>query len=123
MPYTTTWTQIGVIWTYSGILTGQEALQSNLEIYGDERFDDLHYQIADFTDVTDNQISELHTKKIAYLDRAAAQTNPRIKVAIVMNNEHFLDTADVYSELSKNSPWQLKVCHSLEEAEIWLETK
>jgi hypothetical protein len=102
-------------------LTGQEALQSNLDIYGDKRFDDLQYQIADFSAVTENQISELYTKKIAYLDRAAAQTNPRIKVAIVMNNAEFLDTADVYGELSKHSPWQLKVCHSLEEARAWVE--
>ena len=120
MPYTTTWTRNGVVWTYSGILTGQEALQSNLEIYGDERFDDLDYQIADFTNVTENQISELHTKKIAYLDRAAAESNSRIKVAIVMEDSGFLDTADIYGELSKNSPWQLKVCHSLKEAEAWV---
>ena len=121
MPYTTTWNRQGVVWTYSGVLTGQEALQSNLEIYGDERFDDLHYQIADFTAVTDNQISDLHTKKIAYLDRAAAQTNPNIKVAIVMKDVEHLNTADVYSELSKHSPWELKVCHSLEEAQAWVQ--
>ena len=120
MPYTTTWTSNGVIWTYSGVLTGQEALQSNIEIYGDERFDDLDYQIADFTQVTENQISEIHTKKIAYLDQAAAETNSRIKVAIVIEDSSFLNTADIYSELSQNSPWQLKVCHSLEEAEAWV---
>jgi hypothetical protein len=120
MPYTTTWTGNGVIWKYTGVLTGQEALQSNLDIYGDARFDDLRYQIADFTDVTDNQISEAYTKKIAYLDRAASQTNPNIKVAVIMKNSDFIDTADIYAELSKNSPWQVKVCHSREDADAWV---
>ena len=121
MPYTTTWTRNGVIWKYTGVLTGQEALQSNLDIYGDARFDELRYQIADFTDVSENQISEAYTKKIAYLDRAASQTNPNIKVAVIMENSDFIDTADIYTEFSKNSPWQVKVCHSREEADAWLE--
>jgi hypothetical protein len=123
MPYTTTWTKNGVIWTYFGVLTGEEALRSNIEIYGDERFDELNYQIVDFRDVTENQISDTDTKKIAYLDRAAATTNPRIRVAIVLKNEDCLNTAEVYRELSKTSPWQLKVCTSIEEAQTWIQSK
>jgi len=31
----------GVYWTYTGLVTGAEIMQSNFDIYGDERFDQL----------------------------------------------------------------------------------
>jgi hypothetical protein len=62
MPYTTTWEDHGVIWNYSGFLTGNELLHSNLEIFGDERFDDLRYQIVDLTAIEGMDVTEKHMR-------------------------------------------------------------
>jgi len=101
MPYKTTWLANGIIWTYSGVLTGNELLNSNFEIFGDERFDDIRYQIVDLSAVEKVEVTENHMRKIAHLDMAAARTNPRIKVAVV-------STTSIASDLrvfnTKNTP-------------------
>ena len=48
MPYRIEWKDRGVRWIYTGVVTGQEALDSNYEIYSDERFDELKYELVDF---------------------------------------------------------------------------
>ena len=121
MPYKTEWTENGVWWTYSGIVTSKEALQSNLEIYGDSRFDRLTYQIADFSGAEALELTEGEVKKIAYLDRAAALSNPKIKVAIVAHLDLIKEMAQMYANYSETSPWQTKIFNTLQEARQWLQ--
>lgn len=51
MAFELQWTKACVEWRYTGLLTGSEVIESNNLIYGDARFDDLHYQIVDLTGV------------------------------------------------------------------------
>ncbi len=121
MPYTTTWQAQGIVWTYSGILTGEELLNSNLEIFGDERFDDLRYQIVNLTSVEEVKVTENHMRKIAYLDMAASYTNPRIKVAVVttdLEGQFLSNTYDKYTD--GKSPWVTEVFATMEEAMEWV---
>ena len=119
MPYTTTWTQHGVTWKYTGILTGEELLQSNLNIYGDERFDDLLYQIVDLSEVEQMTVSPILIRKIAYLDMAAAHTNPRIRVAVIDGKQ----LNDIYSENANETHWPTQDFDSMEAALVWVHAK
>jgi hypothetical protein len=65
MAYTMEWEGRGVCWTFNGALTGRELLRSNLEIYGDERFDNMRYQIVDLTQIDSMNVSAEDMKKIA----------------------------------------------------------
>lgn len=121
MPYTTTWEAHGVVWNYSGTLTGNELLQSNLEIFGDERFDDIRYQIVDLTAVNAMEVTGKHMRKIAHLDMAAARTNPRVRVAVVTTSEGGIDITDIYNQYTaEKSPWQTKIFSTREAAEAWV---
>jgi hypothetical protein len=121
MAYTITWKERGIVWEYSGTMTGEELLQSNLEIFGDARFDDLRYQIADMSAVEDTEISEIHVRKMAYLDSAAARSNPHICVAIVSSSEDAFRVGTAYIAHSKEkSPWKTRVFSTREEAEAWV---
>jgi hypothetical protein len=121
MPYTTEWLNHGIIWTYTDILTGNELLESNLEIFGDERFDELRYQIVDLRAITAIQATESHMRKIAHLDMAAALTNSRIKIAVVFPtysiDKRFHQQYLKYTD--KKSPWETKDFASLAEAKAW----
>jgi len=121
MAYTITWSDKGIIWEYSGVMTGEDLINSNLEIFGDERFDDLRYQIADLTRVEAIDINEIHIRKMAYLDLAAARSNPNIRVAVVSSSEATAQIGESYANYSKEkSPWKTKIFSSLEEAQEWV---
>lgn len=120
MAFITTWYPNGVGWTYSGTLTGEELLNSNFEIFGDKRFDDIRYQIVDLTAVEKVEVTESHMRKVAHLDMAAARTNPRVKVAVVTNNSAGRGLTSAYNQYTDGkSPWVSETFTTLPEAEAW----
>ncbi len=120
MPYQIQWESNGIVWTYSGVLTGDDLLNSNFEIFGDERFDDLRYQIVDLTHTEEIAANEKHMRKIAHLDIAASRSNPRIKIAVVTNSEDGLNLSNTYDQYTKGKiPWKTKVFSTIEEAKAW----
>ena len=120
MPYTTTWTEDrGIIWHYSGLVTGAEVIRSNMEIYGDERFDTLNYQIVDLREVTRNEISKADMRKIAHLDMAAARSNPRVRVAVVTDDPAAVENSEFYGDIIRKSPWEMAIFRTMDEARAW----
>lgn len=123
MPYHIEWKKDTVIWTYTGRLTGEEILQSNMDIYGDERFDTLRYQIVDLRAVDEFAVDEHHMHKINHIDRAAAYTNPRIRVAVVTNDQSIESITDTYIEQSPESHWPTQTFYDFDEALRWIKSK
>ncbi len=122
MPYQIEWNADTVIWTYTGRLTGDELLQSNMDIYGDERFDKLRYQIVDLRQVEDYVVEDHHMRKIAHLDRAAALTNPRIRVAVVTRGPEGVRMNDTYSRQAPDSHWKTHTFEDFDEAMQWVKS-
>lgn len=122
MPYRIEWKDRTVRWIYTGIVTGKEALDSNYEVYSDNRFDDLRHEIVDFTNADGIDMSDQEVKKIAYMDKAATNSNPDIKVAMVGSPEMIKSISGMYAKYSENSRWKVAVFETLEEAEKWLGT-
>ncbi len=120
MPYDITWEPGGVVWTFHGNVTASEALRSNEDIYGDSRFDSLSYQIANFLGAQKIDFGESTIAQVAALDRAAAHSNPRIKVALVTNLEYMTLLADLYKVNSEKSPWSVAIFGKLEDAREWI---
>lgn len=115
MAYSIKWTDKGIIWTYSGTVTGAELIQSNMDVYGDSRFDDLRYQIVDMRAVTTNKVSDTDMLRIAHLDMVAARTNPKIRLAVIhadhLNEEYMAHTHDKH--------WTTRSFKNFEEAQAW----
>jgi len=120
MPYETTWKSRGVVWTYTGLVSGSDLLQSNLEIYGDPRFDDLAYQVVDFSEAEGFAIDETHMRKIAHLDMAAARTNSRVVIAVIANSERAREITAIYEKYATESPWKLRTFKNADDARAWL---
>lgn len=120
MAYEIHWTKTCVEWRYFGSLTGREIIESNNRIYGDARFDDLHCQLVDLSDVYDFDVSDSEMKHMAYLDMAASKSNPKIKVAVVAPAGAAREVADVYGKYSNNSIWEAAIFGTRDEAIAWL---
>jgi hypothetical protein len=115
MAYTTEWTHKGIIWTYSGTITGAELIQSNMEVYGDARFDDLRYQIVDMRKVSANEVSDSDMLRLAHLDMVAARTNSKIRIAVI----HADHLNEAYLTNTNETHWPTLSFESFEDAQKW----
>lgn len=120
MPYSTEWEPRVVIWTFWGVVTGEELLRSNQEIYGDERFDALAFQIVDLTDVESFEVSRDDMMVLAATDRAASRSNGDVRIAVAAHDELIRELSRCYEEATLLSPWQHRVFDSLAEARGWI---
>ena len=121
MSYTTEWQQHGVYWRYLGCVNGAELIKSNLEIYGDERFDAMKFQIVDMTGVSEFKVTRDEILKIAAYDKAAALSNPWVKVAIITKTTSIKNLSELYEAANIESPWETRVFDSIDAALQWID--
>jgi len=119
MPYSIEWERAGVTWVYWGVVTGDELLRSNQEIYGSARFDDMTFQVVDLTRVERFDVTPDDMTVVAASDRAAALTNPNVRVAVAASDETVRRLSGLYAEVSKGSPWEQMVFDTVGEAQAW----
>lgn len=121
MPFSTKWERHGVTWTFWGVVTGEELLQSNEQIYGDGRFDQMKYQIVDLTGVDRFDVSPEDMFVIASTDKAAARSNPFVRVAVIARDESIRRLSAAYDAMTHDSPWTQRLFETEAEAREWAE--
>ncbi len=123
MPYAIVWKPDGVIIRYSGIVSYDENIAANGQLYGDPRFESIKYQIADFLTVTDFQISKKESSIIGELDFQSTRWNSHIKVAHITQDNDIIERVKVYEETMKDTAWEFGIFNTMEEAQKWVEGK
>jgi len=119
MSYKITWEPKGVIWTFHDTLTGQEAIEASMSIYGDPRFDDLRYGIIDISKVEQFKIADEALETAAAMDEAATLTNPRLVVAVVAAGKDAVAVGEVYKSAMSETSWKVEIFDTMNEAEEW----
>lgn len=120
MPFETLYEEHGILWNMSGIVTADDIKEIDNILYGLPDFDSLHYIIFDYTAADDFQMEVQEVIKVAAVDSVAAKTNPRIKIALVTDNENLLKAIKLYSTFRGGHPWETKACYTVAEAREWL---
>ena len=120
MPFANKWKDNMIERVATGKVTGEEIIQSSLDMYGDERFDRLRYGLVDFTQAESFEMDNKETKIVAYMDKAAARSNPNLKIAIVAPQDVINKLANAYATFGEVSPWEIEVFDTLDEARQWL---
>ncbi|MBD3367182.1 MAG: hypothetical protein GF405_03270 [Candidatus Eisenbacteria bacterium] len=120
MSYETHWEPDGVRWVYRGVMTDDDILRSNLELYDDPRFDTLKYQIADLRGIESFEGSARAVRRLSRMDRDQAVRNPNVKVAILADEALVRGIANVYAMSGVDAPWETRVFESEKEARAWL---
>lgn len=120
MGYETRWEPPrGVVKRFFGYVSNKELLQSVIDTESDPRFDDLRFVINDFLDVRNISVSRNDVEYISAVDRAAAATNPNIRIAVVANRPEIIALADQYANSPMNA-YPTRVFATLVEARAWL---
>ncbi len=120
MSYEEVWSETVIRKVFSGTVTGEEFMQINSKMYGDGRFSDMKGAVVDFSMAESIEFTEADVKSIAYMDNAAAQSNPKFRVAIVDPQGVVKELAEAYAGYTEASPWEVQVFDSVGEAEKWL---
>jgi hypothetical protein len=108
---------------YTGNISGEELLNSALEISGSEHFDSLRHIIADWREAGATTVTLEDVEALAAYIRAMTITNPNIKNVSIMNQrEENQALVTFYASLTKDSLWQVASVKTMEEARQWLES-
>ncbi|MDQ8204050.1 hypothetical protein [Pelagicoccus sp. SDUM812003] len=122
MPYRLTWERRTVFFDYFGDVTSQDLLESNQIVYGDERFDKLLWQVVSFEKAEAISHSAAYVKRIAYMDKAAARSNPNITVAFVGNSPALDQIGSEYIDVASEPAWDVVHFSTLDEAKAYIAT-
>jgi len=125
LSYQISWEKHGVVQKFYDFISAAELVSCNEDIYGDSRFDSIHYQILDLIDVRAAETSDTTealrvVQRVAAIDSAAAKTNPNVKIAVVARLESLGSLASLYSSELADSPWVCEIFETVAAARQWL---
>ena len=120
MPYETHWEDEGIRWVFSGIVTDDDLLRCNLELYDDERFESIRYEIADFRAGESFAVTAKTLRRVARMDKDQAVRNPSVKVAVIAAAAVQKGLAQVYALSGGDTLWVTEVFDTEEDARAWL---
>lgn len=120
MGYALDWeAPLGVVKRFFGPVTGQDILDSVIETEASVDFDRLRWVINDFLAATSVTVTVDELDEIAAIDRAAAQSNPYIRIAVVATQPSIIEAARHYAESPMNR-YPTRIFPTLPEAHAWL---
>lgn len=119
MSFENIWEKDGVYRKYANSVDGDEVTKAMEEVHANVLFDSISYVINDYLDVSDYDITTTDVITLAALDRAAALSNPNIKIAFVLTESAALVLAKLYGDLINKSPYISETFTSVEEARAW----
>lgn len=116
------WCGDGVHWVFPDFV-GTESLIALLnDFYGKPDFDRVRYQIRDCRFTKTTSVSVEGVQKIAAFDLAAARSNPKMRVAILIpEGEDCEAYASLYDAELYRSDWKFAVFKDFEAAKAWCE--
>ncbi len=107
-------------WDFKGEVTVQGLIDTFASLYGDERFDDTRGQVRNYQNAS-GDFSLEDIQKIAAFDRAAAKTNPNMKIAVVTtDDEEHTAFASLYDAELYDTPWEVSIFTCPDEALAWV---
>lgn len=120
MSYENIWEKRGVYRKYSSGINGEELIHAMEDVHGHALFDSIFYVINDFLHVTEFDIKTADVITLAAIDKAAALTNPHIKIAIVATLPIIQTLAKLYGDLISQSPYTSEIFTNIDEARVWV---
>lgn len=123
MPYTTRWEDEGTRTVFTGIVTDEDLIRCNTDVYDDPRFSTLRYEIGNFLDVTEYSATSDTVRMVAQMDRAAAKKNPNVKVAIIATEAITIGLTRMYEMSAGDTSWEVRIFGDEQSARGWIDGK
>lgn len=120
MAYQNYWEEKGLYRVFTGFVSGEEVLNSNLDLHGDRRFDDIRYVLNDFSSIEDFHVHDIDIKLIASTDNAASMSKPFLKIAVVAKNKDLIGWVEEYLKRMTDVSYDCHLFNDIDVARNWL---
>jgi hypothetical protein len=111
----------GLVFSGSGVLTGQEILEAKEALAADEvPLRTVKFALVLLEDVTAVDVTIGDLRAAAIVDRRLARMMPNAAVAIVAPRDHDFGIARMWEAIADVPEWTTYVFRSREEADAWL---
>ena len=121
MPYEVSWEPSGVVQRYSGVVSDEDVIAANREVYANPLLPAMKYQIVDFSTIEKLDVSNATVQAVAGMDERAAVLNPGVKVAIITSAPFVRGMSNMYalSHRARGGSWTTKSFEREEDARAW----
>ena len=120
MAHTLKWETNGLYRKFTGNISSDEILESNLQLMMMPEFKKAKYIINDFLEVSDQSVLPEHTKAYAKSDNVIANTAGIIKIALVADKDELIQIASSYLEIMENELFNCELFKTVEDARHWI---
>ena len=122
MSHTNIWKNKGLHREFSGVVTGEEILESNFELHANPKFHEINYIIDDFSHVSHLAMDADHIKILAKTNNIIAMSKGKLKMALLLKDDGLglQELAEHYIALTQNSRFQIKIFYTLEDIQKWV---
>lgn len=122
MSHETEFPEAGVVWTFHGTISYEEIVAANSEVWNREDWDELQYQIVDFTDVESVTIDDEDTRAVGHMDKIAVQRRRSLKVALIAVKPEVAEVCRAYVDLVDGESISAAVFSNRVKAHTWART-
>ena len=121
MPYEIIWEPLGVLFRYSGVVSDEDVIASNQEVYASPLLPAMKYQIVDFSRMEKFDVSSPAVRAVASSDTSVVETSRDVKVAIITSDLLTRGMANMYAIIHelKGGSWTVEVFEGEEDARAW----
>jgi hypothetical protein len=112
---------IGIEIIASGIVTGDEIIKAQEEIYNEENLQKQKYQIIDRTHCTEYQVSSEDIERISDIDNRASEVNSYIIIAVVSSTPLQYGITRMWQAYIKEDRFVTKIFADRKSADEWIE--
>jgi len=117
--FTYKWIDSNIIVTFEGNIGFDDIMEANNVIVGDIRFNNMKYQIFDYSHIKSIDLEKDVAKIISSLDLAANVWNNKVKVATVTSDTHLKEMILMYNRNMEKSSWVTETFDNIEDAIVW----
>ena len=111
---------IGIEILASGIVTGEEIIKAQEEIYNEENLQKQKYQIIDRTHCTEYQVSSEDIERISDIDNRASEVNSYIIIAVVSSTPLQYGMTRMWQAYIKEDRFMTKIFVDRKNADEWI---
>ncbi|SHO53501.1 hypothetical protein [Desulfopila aestuarii] len=125
MPVDITYLSDGGVYLYgSGCLTYSDIVDANNVLYATpDKIKGLAYQLCDYSDVTEVNLTSKEIEKLALQDSKAAMLNPAMLIAVVGNQDLVYGLLRMWEAYATSPSFETNAFRTVEDAKTWISEK
>jgi hypothetical protein len=120
VPHSIVWEPEGIFRAFSGIVSGEEILESNLVLYDDVRFESVRYIINNFTEISGHAIEPDHLSAFASTDEMISQLKHEFKIALIVPQDAYVGLARRLCAITNNKLFEYRIFNTVDDARKWV---